>query len=288
MATLPADEWAIAPYPHLGDTYFTCALAEPFLARHGGSRVHVVVPRKLWSVLTLFPDARIAPLVPADVPAPFREGRGFRKGEPFHLHPLVHVKDFEEAYGGRSVPFTRTYHDLLELDFPSFTVPRVSFGMREAAARRLAGLSLPEGRTVLLVPISYSLATFSAAFWAELAAAFAAQGYVVATNVVPHELERAIPGTTPLPVPIEELIPVAELAGVVVASRCGVCDVLSSAETDLRVLYHRPQYDWTPLEGVRLLWDLGVCGLPDRARYFEMGAGEQRADFVARVVKGSP
>ena len=242
MTTLSTDEWAIAPYPHLGDTYFTCALAEPFLARHGGSRVNVVVPERLWNVLTLFPDARIAPLLPADVPAPFREGRGFRKGEPFHLHPLLHGKAFEEAYGGRPVPFTRTYHDLLELDFPSFTAPRVSSAIREAAARRLAERSLPQGRTVLLVPISHSLATFSGAFWAALAAAFVAQGFVVATNVAPHELERAIPGTTPLAIPVEELIPIAELAGTVVASRCGVCDVLSSAETDLRVLYHRPQY----------------------------------------------
>ena len=43
-----------------------------------------------------------------------------------------------------------------------------------------------------------------------------------------------------------------------------------------------------PIEGVRFVWNLGVNGLRDRARYFEMGAAEERAEFVARIVKGAP
>ena len=280
-------DWLIAPAPHLGDTYFTCALARAFLTRHGGDRVHVVVPRKLWGVLAIFPDAGVAPIDPADVTSPFREGRGFQRGEPFHLRPLRFSADFSAAYGGRCIPFTRTYHDLLELPFPSFARPHVPLRARDAAVRRLADLGLPPGRTAIVVPVSRSGAAFSGPFWADLAGALAARGWAVATNVAPERPEQIIAGTTPLPCPPEELIPAAERAGLVVASRCGVCDLLSSAHTDLRIVYHRPQYEWSPLAGVELECDLGPCGMDDAARYFRMGASETRAEFIARVVAGT-
>lgn len=279
-------EWLIGPAPHLGDTYFTCALAGAFLCRHGGSEVGVVVPRKLWTVLELFPDARVSPRDPAEVTAPFRETRGFRPGEPFHLRPLRHAREFEASYRGQTIPFTRTYHDLLEVPFPAFARPCVPTQTREAAARRLATFGLPTGETVILVPVSNSGPAFSSSFWADLAQAFAARGAAVATNVAPGDGGRTIPGTVPLPCPPDELIPVAELAGTVVAARCGVCDVLSSARADLRILYHRPQYEWSPLAGVKLECDLGPCGLDDTATYYRMGVSEPRAEFIARVAAG--
>ncbi|MBZ5587404.1 MAG: hypothetical protein LAO05_02485 [Acidobacteriia bacterium] len=288
VVDLRADDWAIGPAPHLGDTYVTCALAEGFLARHGGTRVRVIVPPRLWSVLALFPDAAIEPLDPSELGTPFRETRGFRPGEPFHLRPLRFASDFEATYGGQTIPFTRTYHDLLELPFPAFSRPRVPASAHDAAARRLNDLGLPHGRTAIIVPTSYSAAAFSASFWADLAAALAARGWTVAANVGIHEAGRSIPGTRALPCPAEELIPIAEMAGLVVASRCGVCELISSAHTDLRILYHRPQYDWSPLAGVKLQVDLGACGLEDNAAYYRMGASEPRADFIARIVEGRP
>ena len=282
-----ADDWLIAPAPHLGDTYFTCALAEAFLDRHGGSRVRVVVPRRLWSVLTLFPNARVAPLDPAQLELPFREARGFRLGEPFHLRPLRFSGDFSAAYAGQTIPFTRTYHDLLELPFPAFARPCVPEAASDAAARRLRELGLPPRHTAILVPVSNSGPAFSASFWVDLAGALASRGWTVTTNVAPDEAGRSIPGTAPLPCPAGELIPVAEMAGLVVASRCGVCDLLSSARTDLRILYHRPQYEWSPLAGVKLRCDLAACGLEDGASYYQMGASEPRAEYIARIVAGS-
>ncbi len=285
MGELSANDWAIAPAPHVGDTFFTCALAEAFLARHGGEKVNVVVPRKLWKVLTLFPNARVAPLDPAELGDGIRPGRELRRGEPFHLRPVYEVDFFRERYAGRAIPFTRAYHDLLEVPFPSFAAPVVPEEAREAARRRMKDLELPRGRTVILVPVSLSLASFSGAVWSALADAFAARGYTVATNVAPGGKDAAIPGTVPLPAPIEEIIPVAEIAGTVVASRCGVCDVLAYARCDLRILYHRPKYDWRPAEGVTLLWDLGICGLPDRAAYYRMGEYEEIEPFVERVAE---
>jgi len=288
MVALSPDEWAIAPAPAVGDTFLTCSLAEAFLARRGGRRVRVVVPKRFWSLLSIFPDARIAPLDPDELAVPLADPPGIGPDVPFHVHPMKLADRFGLVYAGRTIPFTRPYHDMFELPFPSFARPRVPGPVRDAAAERFRALGLPPGRTVILVPIGHSLATFSVPFWVELASRFIAIGFAVVTNVASHETERCIPGTGPLSCPVGELIPIAELAGTVVASRSGVCDLLSSARIDLRILYHRPQYEWAPVPGVRLLWDLGECGLPDRATYYRMGGSEGIPAFAERVVAGPP
>ncbi|MEW6335898.1 MAG: hypothetical protein ACOY3Y_20080 [Acidobacteriota bacterium] len=284
---LLADEWGISPAPHLGDTYFTCALAEAFLRAHGGRRVLVIVPPRLFPLLSLFPAGRIDPVDPATVEVPFRQGLGFRPGEPFHLRPVMHLGHFSTVYRGREVPFTQTYHDLLELPFPSFARPQVGPEIRAAAARRLEAAGLPRGRTVVLFPLSFSLTSFPVSLWTAIAGRFAERGLAVATNVA-AEGDFCLPGTAPLVIPVDELIPICELAGTAVAARSGVCDVLSSARVDLRILYQRPEWEWRPMPGVALQWDLAACGLDDAATYFRMGSAEAPASFVDRVVERAP
>ncbi len=284
---LHPDEWAISPAPHLGDTYFTCALAEAFLKRHGGSRVRIVVPHRFWKTLTLFPEARIAPLDPDAITTPFRSERGFRLQQPFYMRPLRFGSELLSVYRGQSLPFTKTYHDILDLPFPSFARPRVTEQARLSANRRFRRCGLPEGRTVILFPMAFSLRPLPERLWAEIARCFAARGLRVMTNRV-GKSDICIPGTNPLSIPIDELIPLCELAGTVVASRCGVCDVLSSAHLDLRILYHRQKLEWQPLEGINAQWDLGPCGLEDHASYFRLGASENPNLFVERILAGGP
>jgi hypothetical protein len=307
MAKIQPDEWMITPAPHLGDTYFTCALTEAHLQRNGGSLVRIVVPKKLWSLLKIFPGTRVAPIDPDDVPVAFRQ-----TGSASLLHPYFsHVDEFwnyarledqegeriiafhasinfrnffELKYMGRTFPFTKSYHELLELPFPSFARPSVSPEIRADAEERLRKLDLPFGRTVILVPFTKSLTPFSEHIWNDLSAAFKAKGYVVATNVSVDQLHRCVPGTIPLACPPEELIPIAELAGTVVASRCGVCDILSSARTDLRILYQKSYLEWSPMPKVKLECDLGPCGLEDHASYFRMGDSEPESEFIERIV----
>ena len=303
MVELNADEWIVIQAPHLGDTYFTCALAEALLARHGGNLVRIVVAKKFWNILKLFPDARIEPVDPAEIEKLFpdglkpldpaelkirlREPREFRRQSPLYIRPVVYFKELDAMYAGKSIPFTRMYHDLLDLPFPSFARPRVSEEARQSAERRLRELDFPPGKTAILVPISNSLTKFTTWFWEEVAMAFAARGYTIAMNVAPNEAQpECIFGSRPLPIPIEELIPIAELAGTVLAARSGVCDVLSSAQTDLRIVYQRRQLQWKPMPNVDLQWDLGVCGLEDHATYYRMGSSESQEDFITRIAEG--
>lgn len=207
--------------------------------------------------------------------------------EPFYLRPFNVLDAFANAYAGGEMPFTRAYHDLLDLPFPSFEPPTVPETVRHTAEQRMMELNLPRGRTVILVPVSKSLTPFSTWFWNDLAEVFLKQGYSVATTVSFDQLQRCAAGTTLLECPSEELIPVAEWAGTVVSARCGVCDILSSAHIDLRIVYQRPHVEWSPLQGVTVLWDLGDCGLEDHATYYRVGISEPQIDFVHRVAAGA-
>ena len=282
MADTSTGHWQILPAPHLGDAYFTCALASAFLERHGGTLVRVVLPKQLWGILKIFPDAPVTPADPSDVSGPFRSTKGANPEEPFELRPIDHWKYFGFQYFGNKLPFTRMYHDLLDLPFPSFTVPRVPAECREAAKERMRALDLPPGRTVILVPFSKSLAPFTISFWQELASTLQRLGLTVVTNATTDQL--SIPGTQALDCPAEELIPAAELAGMVIASRCGVCDVLSSAQTDLRILYQTAQMEQLRMPGVDLNWDLGECGLTDHAFYYRLGLYEPHTEFIRRIL----
>ena len=158
--------------------------------------------------------------------------------------------------------------------------------MRANAKQRMQKLDLPESKTVILVPVSKSLTPFPVWLWEELAFFLSNRGYVVVTNVPASQMELCVPLTMPLACPPEELIPIAELAGVVISARCGVCDVLSTANTDLRIIYQRPTVEWKPMKDVTMEWDLGPCGLEDRATYIRLGVYETPGDFIQRILEG--
>ena len=284
MVVAERSEWIIVPAPHLGDTYFTCALASAFLKQHGGSRVRVAVPKSLWGIVRLFEGEPVSATDPDAIEVPVLKTRGTSPADPFELRPIDHWNYFTFRYFGQRLPFTRMYHDLLELAFPSFAPPEVPGDIRRSAEDRMKSLDLPAGKSVILVPFSKSLASFEPNFWERLAETLKSRGYVVATNVTASQMDSCIQGTRPLQCPGEELISVAEMAGMVIASRCGVCDILSTAQTDLRILYQSPQMEKLRMPGVTLEWDLGPCGLQDRATYYRMQLHEPNGDFIQRIL----
>ena len=149
-------------------------------------------------------------------------------------------------------------------------------------------LDFPEGKTVILVPVCKSLIPLPPGFWEAVSNELRSRDLVVATNVAPNQPEACIPGTRPISCPPDELIPIAEFAGAVISARSGVCDVLSSARTDLRIVYQRVSVEWNPLRETKMEWDLGICGLDDNASYFRMREGESDAEFANRVVTIQP
>jgi len=117
-------------------------------------------------------------------------------------------------------------------------------------------------------------------FWEVLAEIFLAQGWTPVTNVSGDNLS-VIRGTKPVMFTLGEALPFCELAGRVVASRSGLCDLLSSLEEKLTVIY------------LRQTWNAGTvltgCGLQrmrlaERTREFEISPNEDIIETLKSIV----
>ena len=90
-------------------------------------------------------------------------------------------------------------------------------------------------------------------------------------------------GTTALDIPIHELPALAELAGLVVAQRSGLCELLSYSSTRLIVVSRRTPIQ--PYPGATMQGDLALNGWPAPAGRFRYSPGEPLEAFAARVAK---
>lgn len=94
---------------------------------------------------------------------------------------------------------------------------------------------IPEGRAAILSPYAKSTANIPEGCWGEIVAHFRGKGCRVYTNVAGGE--EALPGTTRLEVPLDEMQSVAERAGTFIGLRSGLCDVLKWADCRKVALY---------------------------------------------------
>ncbi len=309
MSTSPidAEDWAVIPKFHLGETYFAFAAAPAILARHGGRRVKVIVPDHLGDIGRLFAHHPVDHVDIRAVPTEsIRSAPGFRRGEPFYWHPLEKAPELIRSYVGATVAFSRMYLDMLGLPVEgTFGPPRLPADVAEAARRRFERLGLVAGRTVIVSPTGRTLTPPPTEFWQRLVARLRSQGWTVCQNMSAAEAEagEGLPGCVPLVCPLSELLPLAELAGWVISARTGVCDLLSTAKVRLTVVATYRALNpvgagsaraetagalyrmMNPVrEPTRVLWDLASCGLPDGATYFYLGKNEPSEAFVDRVL----
>ncbi len=278
---LTGDTWGlISPYG-IGDTYLLCALSRQLLAGSGDA-VSLLARPSHRDVGLLFPEgiARLSALDEVDLPL-LRSWR--RQGPPRRGIPLVaHPLNLALADG----PLPRLH--LLDLYRRLFRLPPEAPLLRptvppavcDEALRRFRHLGLPAGRTVLLAPAAASIKTHPQAFWQALVRALRKAGWTVALNT-PMATEP-LEGTVPLTFPLGEAIPMAELAGWVVSSRSGLCDLLSTARCRLTVIYPRTDSSWSPFQAFSLV-DMGLS--PD-AEEFEFPVAGGYDEASARILAG--
>ena len=200
-----------------------------------------------------------------------------------HFHPppvlwATHIWfDERERYqliaGGAGIAdLIRIVYDLPPASAPA--APEISMAARMAAAERMSRLALPIGRTVLLAPWANSWqCALSDGWWAAAAAQLAHRGYKVVVNV--SNLRGSdfvgLPGTTPIELPLAEVIPFAELAGGFLSMRSGLCDLLAFAECRKMVVYPHS----TAVSSY-------LTGLPyqEACRFWSVSRAFQRRDIV--------
>lgn len=134
---------------------------------------------------------------------------------------------------------------------------------------------LTRGKTVLLMPYANTAVGIPAEFWESLAFNLQEKGYTVCTNSS-GELEPAISGTRPLFFDLRYGLEVVEAAGMMIALRSGICDVLSSAKARKIIFY--PDQIYGPGKFIDF-YRLVTMGLAEEAEEIEWN-GEDSESYL--------
>lgn len=92
------------------------------------------------------------------------------------------------------------------------------------------------GKTAVLSPYANTISNLPMEAWEEIADILKRKGYMVCTNSA-SDKEPAIKGTNPLFIPFSMAVPVLEAAGLFIAMRSGLCDIVAAAACRKVIFY---------------------------------------------------
>lgn len=271
----------ICPYG-IGDTYLVCALAKQFLNHNGGNKIVLAVKKNHAFLIDFFPEdiQRFVVFDKFDLRLIQRFSE-FKLGYPFIGHPYFLEPNLRDILGTENMNLLNVYKKIFNIscDFP-ITQPIVNRLTIEKAKSRFLRLKLPKGKTVILAPAANSLPTLCLEFWSLLSQELKLQGWTVCTNCE-YEATDYIVGTIPIYFPLAESIPIAEMAGWVISSRSGFCDLISSAKCRLSIIYVKQQwYAGSAFEGS----SLRLMGLSNKVLEYEIDANEDINLTVEKII----
>ena len=232
--------WIILCGYNIGETTQFCALAAEFKKTHGNEIIVIATPKhqhviemyahNFVKIVYITNDAMSTILrsgyIPQDrmeIEQPFSAcwiDRGFRYSDGIR---------FLSKYPGRG--------GLSEIDCVRFVLhlpwnsklepPTISIEIENKVLDFATNVGVRVGRSVLLCPINNSAPKLPQIFWNTLANTFLEKGIKVFTNIgglnqFNDLTELPIPGTTPVNLPIEYVIPFCRLAGHVVIGNNGM------------------------------------------------------------------
>jgi hypothetical protein len=275
-------EWEIIAAPGVGEVFLIASYAQAFLDRYGGERLVVFAKPHLLDILRLFPNSPIVPKSPDGISqrhwkAKQKTGQLLRWDYPRSLVSGNGRNQYSAMRLAHSAMFLNTVG--LKLDSPHVW-PNVNSDLLDAAMARFREYGLVENRSVILAPSSKSAPQVSRAIWISIADGLRQKGFTVATNAPPGEW--VVPGTIALDAPLSELYAIAELSGLLISSRSGICDLCAVSRTRLHIL--RPDCALVVFAGTELLQSLAEAGLPDTAVYHTIGLDETPSAFSERVL----
>lgn len=98
--------------------------------------------------------------------------------------------------------------------------------------------NLIEGKTVLLAPYTNYLKPLPNEMWIKIADKLKERGFSVCTNCASEE-EKPVPGSIPINLGFGEICSFIETAGYFIGARSGLCDVISSSNADIHIIYQK-------------------------------------------------
>lgn len=256
-----ANEWKIIMPHGIGDTYLVCALANSILEQNGGVSFTAMVKKSHADIPAMFPGLSTMLIKDQLNLKLINKLSKRKKGYPYIGHPWHHGLSYVTGYKGLTLLDShRVLFRLSEKTEPA--IPVIKEEWKKNAQQRFQRYGLVEGKTVILAPHAVTLPALGQDIWNRIVVLLKKAGYRVAVNES-REGNHSLPGTIPIWFPLGEAIPMAELAGWVIALRSGFCDLIAAANCRLDVIYppHKTIHS-TPYE----MFSLQKMGLSKTAR----------------------
>jgi hypothetical protein len=237
----PSRHLVICPHSPLGDVYWALAFLPAYCEKHGIREAAVAVQGDACrQIAELF---RIDDIITLD-----------RAEMDELVQAVLFTREENCVIAHHDRPYTDNIIKYLDKHFLSFTdyYRYAVYGLSETAAPALpsggdafvGSARIEKGGTVILSPHAKSVVQPPDSFWESLTEEYRRKGFFVCTNVTGNE--EVIRGTSPLSVPLSQVIAAAEYAGQFVGLRSGLCDILSTAKCRKTVVFPDCAYSTTP------------------------------------------
>lgn len=230
----------ICPYG-IGDTYFASGLVQHVLKARGRKKLSVLCAPQQRFIPKLFNASYEAHTLPEWLDVRILKESGPLPENILYAH--FQTSEAVNLIGFKGVTLLDAYRGLfnLPLDTPFPTPKLVGSDDRKRVKEFFAQHKLQVGKTALLAPEAVSVGEFGPEFWHKLATKLRSKGYNVVLNS--DKFKADIPHDTTLgTLDLDRIPAVAEAAGLVVSLRSGLCDLLSSVDCRLVVMY--PDVQW--------------------------------------------
>lgn len=230
------------PYPGTGDIYMACGYLKEYLIKCGKDKIKLVVTKNnCKKVAELFEYKNVVVITEEQKEALLNAWQ-FLGDENLNVKPALfwgwHCKNYYRQY--------RNYQSLSFADFFKYDVFNHSEDVRftlptyEKNSGYLKELfnqkNLREGKTVIIAPYAGSFqSSIGVETWIELINSLYEKGYSVCTNC--YGEEKPLPGTIAIQFPYEQVVNVIEYAGSFIGIRSGLCDIASSANSNMVIVY---------------------------------------------------
>ena len=232
----------LCPYPGTGDIYMACSYFQKYCVQNDISKyIFLVVGENCKRVAELFQIQNIE-VVSELVKTRLLQAWEFIGNEKMQLKPLLYwgwrTKRYLYADKYPGITFREMFlYDVFGLDKTAARRMPIVDKNEEYAEKLFKEKKLRRGKTVILSPYAGSfISEMGSEEWVRIAKGLAESGYDVCTNCS-GKLEIPIEGTIPIFFPYFEAVSVVEYAGGFIALRSGLCDVVSSANCKMIILY---------------------------------------------------
>ena len=242
LMTEDIDVLVVFPYPGTGDIYMACGFLKLYLEKMGYEEPLLVVSKSSCEkVARLFDYNNIVVISQSDIDNLLLIWQ-FLGSEVIKVKPALfwgwNTKYYFRAYRKmKTISFIDYFkYDVFDLDKKDmFQHPSGKDNAKEVSSL-FAKYDLVEGKTVIIAPYAGSfISSISIDTWENAVKILKDKGYTVCTNCVGEE--KTLHGTIRLEFDYRIAVEVLERAGGFIAVRSGLCDVVSSANAKMLVVY---------------------------------------------------